>query len=100
MKHVDLKCLWIQAVLKQGRLGLVKQGGKTNFADLMTKHLAAPDMERLLEAAGFEFRDGRAAGALELAKGAARQRTAASLGEFFWGLDCENPGFDRGVKRG
>ena len=100
LKHMDLKYLWIQAVLKQGRLGLVKQEGKTNFADLMTKHLAAPDMERLLEAAGFEFRDGRAAGALELAKGAARRRIAVILGEFFWGLDCESPGFDRRVKRG
>ena len=100
LKHVDLKRPWSQAVLKQGRLGLAKQDGKTNFADLMTQHLAAPDMERLLEAAGFEFRDGRAAGALELAKGAARRRIAAILGEFFWGLDCENPGFDRRVKRG
>ncbi len=79
---------------------LAKQDGETNFADRMTKHLVAPKMEQLLAAAGFEFRDGRAAGALELAKGAARQRVAAVLGEFFWSWDCEKPGFNRRVARG
>ena len=43
----------------------------------MTKHLAEEKMTRLLHDAGFEFREGRAPGAPELADGAVQQRIAA-----------------------
>ena len=43
----------------------------------MTKHLAEEKMIKLLRGAGFEFREGRAPGAPELADGAVQQRIAA-----------------------
>ncbi len=42
----------------------------------MTKHLTEDKMTKLPNAAGFEFRAGRAPGAPALAEGAAKQRIA------------------------
>ncbi len=65
-RHLDLKHLWVQEAARAKRLVIVKEDGETNFADRMTKHLAEERMIALLTAAGFEFRVGRAPGALEL----------------------------------
>ena len=77
LKHLDLKYLWIQEAVRAKRVVIVKELTETNFGDLMTKHLAEEKMIKLLRGAGFEFREGRAPGAPELADGAAQQRIAA-----------------------
>ena len=77
LKHLDLKPLWIQEAVRAGRVVLVKEDTESNFGDLMTKHLAEARMKKLLLAAGFDFRPGRAVGAPELAKGAIQVRIGA-----------------------
>ena len=39
LKHMELKYLWLQQVLRQGRLALARQPGEENFADLLTRNL-------------------------------------------------------------
>ena len=63
--------------MRAKRVVIVKELTETNFGDLMTKHLAEEKMIKLLRGAGFEFREGRAPGAPELADGAVQQRIAA-----------------------
>ena len=76
---------------------LVREPGATNFADLLTKHLTKGKLREHLERGGFEVRAGRPKGAAELAKGAARRRVAAVLGEALQGLDSQQPGVHRWV---
>ena len=56
---------------------LRKERGEDNAADLLTKHLPEEKMLRFLTKLGFELREGRAAGAPELVKGAAQARVAS-----------------------
>ncbi len=79
LKHLDLKFLWVQEAVRAKRVLIVKETTETNFADLMTKHLAEEKMLALLRSAGYEFREGRAPGAPELAEGAVQQRGAMIL---------------------
>ena len=97
LKHLELKYLWLQQVLRQGRLTLARLPGEENFADLLTKHLAEGKLEEHLRRGGYELRDGRPGGAAELAKGAARQRIAAILAETLLTADCNSPGVHRWV---
>ena len=62
-----LKYLWVQEAVRARWVVIVKEDGDSNFADLMTKHLTEDKMTKLLNAAGFEFRAGRAPGAPALA---------------------------------
>mgnify|MGYP003320391562 CR=1 FL=1 len=79
LKHLELKHLWIQELVRARRVVLVKEASETNFADLMTKHLEQERMTALLALGGFEFRTGRPDGAPKLAKGAIEQRIAMVL---------------------
>ena len=79
LKHLDLKFLWVQEAVRAKRVIIVKVDGESNFADLMTKHLDVGKMLALLQGAGYEFREGRAPGAPELAEGAVQQRVAMIL---------------------
>ena len=65
--------------MRAKRVIIVKVDGESNFADLMTKHLDVGKMLALLQGAGYEFREGRAPGAPELAEGAVQQRVAMIL---------------------
>ena len=78
-QNLELKYLWLQHTLRQGRLVLVRQPGKENFADLFTKHLKEEDLKAHLTRGGYELREGRPGGATELAAGAAKRRVAAVL---------------------
>jgi len=102
LKHVELKHLWVQETIRQGRVVLRKELGEDNAADLLTKHLPEEKMHRFLEKLGFEYRDGRAAGAPELAKGAAQRRVAAAIlaGDAVGRVDCRQPWVHRGVAPG
>ena len=79
LKHPDLKYPWVQEAVRAKRVVIVEGDTETNFGDLTTQHLAEERMTALLRGAGYEFREGRAPGAPELADGAARQRIAMVL---------------------
>ena len=78
-----------------------KELGEDNAADLLTKHLAEEKASRFLEKLGFSFRDGRAAEAPNLAKGAAARRVASVvLAEAVVPMDHRQPGVHRKVAPG
>ena len=102
LKHVELKYLWVQSVIRQGRVVVRKEVGEDNAADLFTKHLSEDKMLRFLDKLGFELRDGRAPEAPELAKGAAQRRVAsvALAGGAVAHVDCQQPWAHRWVAPG
>ena len=59
LRHLAVTLLWLQDVVKQRRIKLVKVPGTENPADAMTKYLSRVDMERCLKAMGFEYSEGR-----------------------------------------
>ena len=65
--HIDTQYLWIQGIFSLGRAMLKKIPGDSNSSDLMTKHVPAPHLNRLLEAMGVRFAGGAARGAKALA---------------------------------
>ena len=66
-KHIHVQYLWVQSVVASGAVELKKIPGESHRSDLMTKHLAAPRMEKLLVAMDFEFAAGRSKLALRAA---------------------------------
>lgn len=77
LTHVQIRFLWIQEAVRQGRLRLTKENTKTNYADLFTKHLKEKRVVELLEANGYEFRHGREERAPHLLEGVAECRLNA-----------------------
>eukprot|EP00971_Amphidinium_carterae_P205497 4078495-Amphidinium_carterae.1 len=53
MRHVDLRMLWLQQHIKNKEAKLFKISGSNNTADVGTKALAAPVLNRHLETMGF-----------------------------------------------
>ena len=49
MRHLEVRQLWLQAAVADGKLVLRKIDGKVNPADLMTKYLAHGEIERHIE---------------------------------------------------
>ena len=47
LKHIDVRCLWAQQVVKSGRAFLATVAGDDNPADLGTKPLARPRLRKL-----------------------------------------------------
>ena len=54
-KHVDTQNLWIQEASTAGRFVTKKVGTNVNPADMMTKPLAKPKIEQLMNIMGYEF---------------------------------------------
>lgn len=54
LRHVELKYLWIQDVVKEGRLKVRKVDGAKNVADHLTKGKSGSEMARMLRGAGAE----------------------------------------------
>ena len=52
MKHLQIRDLWLQKKVADGRLIVFKTPGETNPADLMTKILAVDVIRARLEAMG------------------------------------------------
>jgi hypothetical protein len=50
MRHVEVQQLYIQHLIRQGTLRVLKEDGKKNEADLGTKHLPRAAIERILKA--------------------------------------------------
>jgi len=54
VRHMDTKFLWIQDLVKTGRLKVLKVKGTSNPADVGTKHLGIGEMEDKLASVGFK----------------------------------------------
>jgi hypothetical protein len=48
VRHIETKYLWIQDLVKDGRIKLLKGKGTCNPADIGTKHLSISEMSGLL----------------------------------------------------
>ena len=57
LRHVELKWLWVQDMVKEGRVRLRTVKGEDNVADHLTKPKTRGEVEKLLESVGAEFRD-------------------------------------------
>ena len=49
MKHVDVKRLWLQGELREGRLSISRVSSAKNLADLFTKGLPPARLQVLLK---------------------------------------------------
>ena len=58
MKHLQIRDLWLQKEVADGRLVVFKTPGETNPADLMTKVLAIGVVRDRLEAMGLRMEEG------------------------------------------
>ena len=54
MRHVELKYLWVQDIVKEGRLKVRKIEGARNIADHLTKAKRGADMAKMMIEAGGE----------------------------------------------
>jgi hypothetical protein len=52
MRHLEVKDLWIQALVKQGRIVLHKVRGDRNISDVLTKYLDRASCTELLALGG------------------------------------------------
>ena len=69
IRHLDTRLLWIQELVRDGRLDVSKVPGVENPADLMTKHLGAQCIFEYCRRLGCATREGRAKLALRCALG-------------------------------
>ena len=56
-KHMHVQYLWIQELIQSQEVKLQKIPTEENRSDLLTKHLQAPRMNKLLKALGFHYAD-------------------------------------------
>ena len=68
IRHLDTTDLWIQEVVRSGRVELVKVPGVDNPADVLTKYVERPLMSKMLGKMGMLELGGRAKCAPEIAK--------------------------------
>ena len=57
LRHAELKWLWVQDMVKEGRVKLRTVRGDENVADHLTKPKTRAEVEWLLEKVGAEFRE-------------------------------------------
>ena len=67
MRHMEIKVLWIQELVKRGALLVGKVGTLDNAADIGTKPLPKEALQRILQRCGFVTLAGRSALALSTA---------------------------------
>ena len=60
IRHLDTRLLWIQDLVRDGRISVQKVCGTQNPADLMTKHLAAEQIGACVQRLDCWPREGRA----------------------------------------
>ena len=73
LRHVEVHLLWLQHQVRNGVFKVFKIDGKSNPADLLTKHLNREDMKKHMRRLHFAAAEGRAAVCPELAKGIAAE---------------------------
>ena len=54
VRHMDTKFLWVQDLVKTGRLSILKIKGTLNPADVGTKHLSLAEMDEKLRSVGLK----------------------------------------------
>ena len=59
VKHIDTVFLWCQEKVNSGQVQLLKRGTKEMLADMMTKPLAASEVERFMNGMNYHYRGGR-----------------------------------------
>ena len=57
LRHVELKWLWVQEMVKEGKVQLKTVKGSENVADHLTKPKTREEIEALLKGVGAEFRE-------------------------------------------
>ena len=57
LRHVELKSLWMQDMVKEGRIQLKTVKSNENIANRLTKPKSRAEVEALLERMGGEFRN-------------------------------------------
>ena len=55
LRHVELRLLWVQDVVKSGRIRLERIGGDRNPADHLTKVKSRTETKKILETVGAEL---------------------------------------------
>ena len=56
MKHVDVHDLWLQEIVKRGRVKIQKIPRSVNSADLLASPSKADEIAKVMEELGFTFR--------------------------------------------
>ena len=60
LRHIDVEDLWVQDKVRTKAVDLVKIDGKLNPADLFTKYVEAPNIERAMKFLNLHAETGRA----------------------------------------
>eukprot|EP00972_Heterocapsa_arctica_P009978 1466335-Heterocapsa_arctica.AAC.1 len=58
MRHIEIRELWLQTEVREGRLDILHVSGESNAADLFTKHLPAKRLAQLTIALGLSSEEG------------------------------------------
>ena len=66
VRHLDVNVLWLQEQCARKLLPVSKVPGEDNPADLMTKHLVAPKIQKNIETLHMKYAGGRAGKAAQL----------------------------------
>ncbi len=82
LRHIGVQYLWLQERVRDGTLVVKKVPGTDNPADLMTKHLAAIDVERHTEFLSFERYQNRAGAAPMLSVVVNKERDESETDEW------------------
>jgi hypothetical protein len=53
VRHLEVKDLWLQALVRDGRVSLAKMRGDRNPADVLTKYLDRATVQAVLALGGF-----------------------------------------------
>jgi hypothetical protein len=55
-RHLDVKFLWVQAAVSEGKITIEKVKGKENPADVLTKYIIDHDMEKVMRDYGIKLK--------------------------------------------
>eukprot|EP00973_Karenia_brevis_P013894 1884265-Karenia_brevis.AAC.1 len=56
MRHLEIRDLWLQKEVRDGKLEIEKLDGKENSADLMTKILTVAEIKKRLQRMSIDMR--------------------------------------------
>ena len=75
LRHLDVEDLWVQHKVRSKQVELVKVDGKVNPADIFTKYVEAPLLQKALISMGLNSETGRAKSAPKAAVSCLRRGT-------------------------
>ncbi len=59
VRHVEVRELWLQEMVRRGELSTITVKGEDNVADGLTKRVDRSTLEKYMKERGLAFRDGR-----------------------------------------